>query len=124
VRHLRAEAPGTWTRAGRLSLCCQLSEYGNNENDVVADLNHASITDVWQAYLSRLDTLGRESAPRPEGGPIERFPCIRCARSLGKMQWVRQYPSSPWFEAAEPQGLVAPDRLVALTYRDRSAQPV
>jgi MoaA/NifB/PqqE/SkfB family radical SAM enzyme len=109
---------------GRLSLCCQLSEYGNNENDVVADLNHASITDVWQAYLSRLDTLGRESAPRPEGGPIERFPCIRCARSLGKMQWVRQYPSSPWFEAAEPQGLVAPDRLVALTYRDRSAQPV
>ena len=102
---------------GRLSLCCQLSEYGNNERDVVADLNHVSLLESWPRYLDRLDALGKAAAPREDGGAVERFPCIRCARGLGKMQWVLQFPDSPWYAAADPVEVAAPDRLVALTYR-------
>jgi len=107
---------------GRLSLCCQLSEYGDNERDVVADLNHVPFTDVWPLYVAALKEQERAAAPDPEGGAIEAFPCIRCARALGKMEWVRQFPDSPWADAAGPQMPAPPERLVALTYR-RSAQP-
>jgi hypothetical protein len=102
---------------GRLSLCCQLSEYGDNEADVVADLNHASLLEVWPRYTDRLAALQRASAEmRAGGGELDPFPCIRCARALGKMEWVRQYPDSPWHAAAAaspPQ----PPRLVGLSYR-------
>ena len=108
---------------GRLSLCCQLSEYGNNENDVVADLAEVPFALAWPRYVARLKAQQLASLPREGGGEIERFPCIRCARSLGKMQWVRQYPGSPWHAAAEAPEAAMPERLVALTYRP-SAQPV
>jgi MoaA/NifB/PqqE/SkfB family radical SAM enzyme len=109
---------------GRLSLCCQLSEYGNNERDVVADLNEVPFLEAWPLYTAALDQQRLASAPREGGGEIERFPCIRCARSLGKMQWVRQYPGSPWYGAAEPIGIQPPDQFVSLTYRGRGVQPV
>lgn len=106
---------------GRLTLCCQLSEYGDNEVDVVADLHQVSLSEAWPRYEARLDALRRGSAP--EGGAFDAFPCIRCARSLGKMQWIRQYPQSPWFGAAHPEAAAPAPRLVALTYRGTSAQP-
>ncbi|HEX5726377.1 MAG TPA: radical SAM protein [Longimicrobiaceae bacterium] len=108
---------------GRLSLCCQLSEYGFNEADVVADLNRISFLEAWPAYVARLDQHRQDSRPRGDGDPFDPFPCIRCARSLGKMQWIRKYPQSPWHGAAEPYVPEAPGRLVALSYRGRSAQP-
>ena len=36
---------------GRLSLCCQLSEYGGGEGDVVADLHHTSLLDACYAAV-------------------------------------------------------------------------
>jgi MoaA/NifB/PqqE/SkfB family radical SAM enzyme len=108
---------------GRLSLCCQLSEYGDNERDVVADLNEVPFLEAWPRYVARLDAQRLASAPREGEGELEAFPCIRCARALGKMQWMRQYPDSPWHAAAEPRGPEAPRTLVTLTYR-KSAQPV
>jgi MoaA/NifB/PqqE/SkfB family radical SAM enzyme len=105
---------------GRLSLCCQLSEYGDNEQDVVADLNRGSFTAAWTRYTDRLAALQAESARlAAQGGELDPFPCIRCARALGKMEWVRQYPASPWHGAAGPQVPAAPRRLVALTYAGR-----
>jgi MoaA/NifB/PqqE/SkfB family radical SAM enzyme len=108
---------------GRLSLCCQLSEYGDNEADVVADLNHTSLPEAWAAYTSRLVGLRRASeALAARGAEIDRFPCIRCARALGKTAWMNDYPDSPWHAAGEaPAGLAAPRRLVALSYAGRAA---
>jgi MoaA/NifB/PqqE/SkfB family radical SAM enzyme len=109
---------------GRLSLCCQLSEYGDNEADVVADLNHTSLLESWPKYTARLDALQHASAEmRREGGELDPFPCIRCARTLGKMEWIRQYPESPWHGAAGAKPAAA-GRIVALTYRGRAVQPV
>ena len=100
---------------GRLSLCCQLSEYGNNERDVVADLNRVPFTEVWPRYVAHLEAQQRAAAPAPEGGAFEAFPCIRCARALGKMEWVRQFPDSPWAGAAGAQRPPPPGRRVART---------
>jgi MoaA/NifB/PqqE/SkfB family radical SAM enzyme len=86
---------------GRLSLCCQLSEYGSNEADVVADLNETSLLEAWPRYREALAAQREASLPRP-GDPYAAFPCIRCANALGKMAWVREHPTSPWAGAARP----------------------
>lgn len=105
---------------GRLSLCCQLSEYGFNDSDVVADLNHTSLSEVWPHYLTRLDAQKRQS--RPTGNsvdPLDAFPCIRCARNLGKTGWLSDFPASPWAAAARSDVPTAPPAplLVPLTMR-------
>ncbi|HXC25606.1 MAG TPA: radical SAM protein [Gemmatimonadaceae bacterium] len=88
---------------GRLSTCCQLSEYGNTESDVVADLHHVSLVDAWPVYVERLRAQQAMSAPRPEGGDaFDALPCIRCARSTGKMEWIREYSKSVWSGATDP----------------------
>ncbi|HYJ79440.1 MAG TPA: radical SAM protein [Longimicrobiaceae bacterium] len=109
---------------GQLSLCCQLSEYGDNAADVVADLNRVPLLQAWPRYLERLEAQRLASAPLPEGGELEAYPCIRCARVLGKMEWVRQYPDSPWHGAAEERGPGPARHLVALSYAGRGLQPV
>jgi hypothetical protein len=89
---------------GRLSLCCQLSEYGGGEGDVVADLHRESLLMAWPRYVEMLGAQHARSRPAPAalggGDPFDAFPCIRCARSMGKMSWIRAYPESPWTGAA------------------------
>lgn len=90
---------------GRLSACCQLSEYGFNDTDVVADLNHVSLHEAWPVYVDRLRTL-QEASARPVVGADEfdDLPCIRCARVCGKMEWIRDFPENRWSGAALPDG--------------------
>ena len=81
------------------------------------------LLEAWPRYTARLQALRDASlALAAQGGEHDRFPCIRCARALGKMEWVRQYPDSPWHAAAGPRA-PAPSRLVALTYAGRAVQP-
>jgi MoaA/NifB/PqqE/SkfB family radical SAM enzyme len=88
---------------GRLSLCCQLSEYGFNARDVVADLADVRLTQVWEVYKAAIAAQRDRSRPRNDGDPVDEMPCIRCARSLGKMEWIRGYPASPWYGASGPK---------------------
>jgi MoaA/NifB/PqqE/SkfB family radical SAM enzyme len=83
---------------GRLSLCCQLSEYGTSESDIVADLTVTPFAEAWPRYVEGIERLHRIS--RPRGEPLDEFPCMRCARALGKTEWLRQYPDGPWIGAA------------------------
>ena len=88
---------------GRLSLCCQLSEYGGGEGDVVADLRRESLLDAWPRYVEML--AAQQARSRPAIGSedaFDAFPCIRCARSWGKMEWITAFPESPWYGAAGP----------------------
>ena len=86
---------------GRLSTCCQLSEYGSNEADVVADLHSESLQTAWPRYVARL--RAQEEASRPAGDdPLDPFPCMRCAKACGKLDWLRAYPANPWAQALIP----------------------
>jgi MoaA/NifB/PqqE/SkfB family radical SAM enzyme len=99
---------------GRLSVCCQLSEYGGGDTDVVADLNQVSFADAWPAYQAAVRRLALDSRPGTEGAdPFDRFPCMRCARARGKTAWLADHPGTPWHGAAGP----ALQPLVPLLYR-------
>lgn len=87
---------------GQLSTCCQLSEYGGGQSDVVADLREQSLVDAWPAYVEQLRLQQEMSVPPScSTNVFDAFPCIRCARSTGKMDWIRAYPESVWSGAAE-----------------------
>jgi MoaA/NifB/PqqE/SkfB family radical SAM enzyme len=95
---------------GRLCTCCLLSEYGTNEADVVADLTRITLAQAWPEYTRRMASL--ESAGARTGDaqdPLDAFPCLRCARSCGKLVWTGQLYRSPapgGLTAAEPASLV------------------
>ena len=84
---------------GRLSTCCQLSDYGYNQAEVVADLHTVPFGEAYAMYRSRLDLLREASAPRGEEG-IDPFPCMRCARASGKLDWLGRFPESAWARRA------------------------
>lgn len=86
---------------GRLSTCCQLSEYGFNQADVVADLHAESLREAWPRYVARL--AAQEAASLPAGDhPLDPFPCLRCAKACGKLDWLRDYPERSWASALVP----------------------
>lgn len=101
---------------GRLSTCCQLSEYGANQTDLVADLNTTSFADAFAVHTRRIDELKQISLPQGAADGLSDFACLRCARATGKLNWLRQYPDSPWAFAAP---LDSPPELVAVSYAKR-----
>jgi MoaA/NifB/PqqE/SkfB family radical SAM enzyme len=84
---------------GRLVSCCQLSDYGFNDAEVVADLATVPLADALVRFHARVDGLVAASAPRSDA-LAERFPCMRCARANGKLDWLRAHPRSPWAATA------------------------
>ncbi|MEP6491709.1 MAG: radical SAM protein [bacterium] len=81
---------------GRVSLCCQLSEYGFTTSDVVADLHEISFHDAWTTYVEAMAELRAKTAPSNVSGGLAAFPCMRCARALGKLDWLAQGRPSAW----------------------------
>jgi MoaA/NifB/PqqE/SkfB family radical SAM enzyme len=82
--------------AGRVSLCCQLSEYGFTGSDIVADLHDVSLREAYHTYLDAMAELRAKAAPSNFSGELAAFPCLRCAHALGKLQWLADGPPSPW----------------------------
>jgi MoaA/NifB/PqqE/SkfB family radical SAM enzyme len=93
----------------RVSLCCQLSDYGFNTHDVTGDLTKSSLKDVYASYLVAMDDLRARSAPGACGDRtvIDAFPCLRCARALGKLDWLREFPESPWAQGQEAVAVIS-----------------
>ena len=88
---------------GRLSLCCQLSDYGFNTNDLVGDLHETSLKKLYPRFLESMRELrARSAAPPPHSRTaLDAFPCLRCARSQGKLAWLSQFPDNPWAVAMQ-----------------------
>ena len=82
--------------AGRLSLCCQLSEYGFSLSDTVADLHEVSFKDAYAQYLERMAVLRASTVPSADGSGVAAFPCMRCAKALGKLDWLAESTPGPW----------------------------
>lgn len=82
----------------RVSLCCQLSDYGFNTRDITGDLTTSSLKEVYSSYLHAMEKLRERSAPGAcgERTTIDAYPCLRCARTLGKLDWLAQFHDSPW----------------------------
>jgi MoaA/NifB/PqqE/SkfB family radical SAM enzyme len=80
---------------GRLVSCCQLSDYGFNDAEVVADLTVTPLAEALARFHEHMDRLVEASAPRSDA-LAERFPCMRCARANGKLSWLNGHGRSPW----------------------------
>lgn len=80
---------------GRLSLCCQLSDFGENREDVVADLHRTTLAEAMQHYRVRMARLRERTAPAGRA-VLDAFPCMRCAGVTGKLDWLAGHPGSPW----------------------------
>jgi MoaA/NifB/PqqE/SkfB family radical SAM enzyme len=84
---------------GRVCTCCQLSCYGFNEAEVVADLHEVGLAEAHERYVARLAELRESQRPDPRRPHVtDAFPCLRCARACGKLEWLRHHPSSAWFD--------------------------
>ncbi len=90
---------------GRLATCCQLSDYGYNQTEVVADLNVTPFAQAFDSYRERLEELEALTRPTTDGGPLDRYPCMRCARAGGKLEWLGKYPSSDWTKMSRRSGV-------------------
>lgn len=107
----------------RMSTCCQLSDYGTNENDVVGDLKIDSFDTVYAEHERRIAELSAISASRGADDPLHALPCLRCARATGKLAWIRNFPQSPWaFAGAQEAAETGP--LVSITYSRRARRVV
>ena len=84
---------------GRLVSCCQLSDYGFNDAEVVADLTKTPLAEALAHFHAHIDRLIEATAPRSDA-LAERFPCMRCARANGKLAWLRDHGRSPWAPVA------------------------
>jgi MoaA/NifB/PqqE/SkfB family radical SAM enzyme len=87
---------------GRLCTCCQLSNYGGNEAEVVADLHTTSLAEAHRTYVQRLRALAAQQRPDPSRPRVtDPFPCLRCAKSSGKLEWLDAYSRSAWYRASD-----------------------
>jgi MoaA/NifB/PqqE/SkfB family radical SAM enzyme len=86
---------------GHVSLCCQLADYGFNRKDVVGNLHTTSLTDVYEQYLAAMKDLRAATVPGACGPltKLDAYPCLRCARAQGKLDWLQQFPDTPWAAA-------------------------
>ena len=85
---------------GRLCMCCQLSDYGFNEAEVVADLHVVGLAEAHGRYVAGLTELHRAQQPDPANPHMtDPFPCLRCVRASQKLQWLQGFPQSSWCEA-------------------------
>jgi MoaA/NifB/PqqE/SkfB family radical SAM enzyme len=86
---------------GRLCTCCQLSCYGFNDVEVVADLSTTPLADALEIYDARVTALREAQQPDLENPRLtDAYPCLRCAAASGKLTWLGRYPKSPWHEQA------------------------
>lgn len=90
---------------GRLATCCQLSDYGYNQTEVVADLNLVPFADAYRSYRERLEALAESARPDFERSPLDRFPCMRCARASGKLDWLGKFPEADWTKLSRQSGV-------------------
>jgi hypothetical protein len=87
---------------GRLGLCCHLSGSEAQEEAVAANLNRISLGEALAAlWLAREDlkTEKRRRAATGDWRDDDQFPCWYCAKRFRGVEWIRDQPEHPWFEA-------------------------
>jgi MoaA/NifB/PqqE/SkfB family radical SAM enzyme len=82
---------------GRVCTCCQLSQYGANDSEVVADLNMVSLATAHEQYVGRLRELRAAQRPPVSGerDVFDTLPCIRCARASGSSRGLTAILPAP-----------------------------
>jgi len=95
---------------GNLCLCCMLpairgADPDQPEPDVIANLAEVDLVEAHVRLVDRIAEFHRHRLRRLAAGELselEHFQCLACARYFGKLEWLKDFPDSPW------AGLVLP----------------
>jgi MoaA/NifB/PqqE/SkfB family radical SAM enzyme len=86
---------------GNLTLCCQLSGYGDlvPGTDVIGNLRQMTLQEAWHRFEAKVRVYLGDKRARVEGGEfgeLDYFPCWYCVKYLGKVPHATpRQPSAP-----------------------------
>ena len=88
----------------RVSLCCQLGlriQHPRRGRRPPRRL----LAHLYGEYRTAMDAAAGSLASRCRRGAdrtvMDAFPCIRCAKAQGKLEWLDQFPDNPWTRAMQ-----------------------
>lgn len=88
---------------GRLRFCCHLprDEHDDQDHqpDVVGSLDDSSLWELHRRLVQKTAQFQEARIQRIESQPLtlnEHFPCYYCAKYFGKLDWLKEFPESPW----------------------------
>jgi len=89
---------------GWLCVCCMLpgiagTRSGQVEMDRVADLQTTSFVDAHKKLIELIRQMRLVTLERMEKGllsELEHYQCLQCAFQMGKLDWLEDFPKSPW----------------------------
>ncbi len=88
--------------SGQLGLCCHLSGFAGSQHAIGGDLNRISLDKALaQLRLLRDELITEKRQLRDSGSwrDDDHFPCWHCAKRFGAVEWIREQPGHPWFNA-------------------------
>jgi MoaA/NifB/PqqE/SkfB family radical SAM enzyme len=88
---------------GRARFCCQLSRNSDDhqpgQHDVLGSLEEFSVWELHRKMVRKVAAFQEDKITKVEQGQLtenEHFPCFYCAKYFGKLEWLRDFPESPW----------------------------
>ena len=92
-RHLYVDA------RGRVPFCCQLARYGSGSEQVIGDLTHESLANVFARASESYHAFERDTVKLHQIGKqdaLDAYPCLSCARRHGQTGFLADFPEHPW----------------------------
>lgn len=94
---------------GRLGLCCVLPGTrgrcrDQSETGILADLHQVDLWDAHQIMIDKVHKLQKYRVARIARGDLDftdHFQCLFCMKYFGKLDWMEDFPDSPWHPRAE-----------------------
>jgi MoaA/NifB/PqqE/SkfB family radical SAM enzyme len=88
---------------GKLIFCCALSHVTDDGRpatmgqEFIADLSQVSLSEGIARHFNLLASLIRQRLKDAENlSPLTYIPCYWCLKYFGKLNWLKNYPESPW----------------------------
>ncbi len=100
------------TAKSEVGFCCHLNSYkgGTEDTDIIGSLNDMTLHEAHQRMIDAVAAFKKDKLRRlDEGnfGALDYFPCWYCLKYFKKVDWLAEFPESPWageLRAAEPGG--------------------
>ena len=86
---------------GKISFCCQLTDYEDspNDTDLIGNLDEISL---YEAHQRMVDAIGNYEKAKIQRlakgnlGNLDYYPCWYCLKYFKKVDWLTQFPDNPW----------------------------
>ena len=87
---------------GNIVFCCQLSGYSGSDTeiDIIGNLKDVSLFEAHRKLVDRIAEFQKDRIKKIEKceiSSLDRFPCFYCAKYFGKLDWLKDFPESPWY---------------------------